>query len=355
MSRRDTTRRIARAIADVARQWITDSDSRVSAVRDTLRADNTFTPESVAFAIQQQCAILHEDALISWAGKEPVERVCTVCVLNAGNIPFVGLQDFLAVLLTGHAYVGVVSSRSPFLISAFASDVALESSGLDVSFHTLSDALARADSIIATGADATMTKIQERAYEAGISTSRQLVRGTRTGIAVLSGLEDQADLKLLAGDMLMHDGYGCRSVSIVFSPIGSGLEALSNACSAFRESVPPHPASERTASREVRFLKATRQVFQSGPGFAIIESEPVTRAPGLISFVEFDDIRVVKKWLAENKERIQLVVRSERTPVPQLGVELDAFGTAQTPGLSWCPDRVSTIAFLRGLNATHRE
>src|SRR5690625_2992718 len=119
-------RELRRTLALVAERWRDpDYEPRAAAVEETLAAPNRFTEEALAFAVNQQMALVTPDALDVWLG-DAAESSAYVGVLNAGNVPFAGLQDLLAVLGMGHRYGGVVSSKSPALIPACIDDVLAE-------------------------------------------------------------------------------------------------------------------------------------------------------------------------------------------------------------------------------------
>ena len=64
-----------------------------------------------------QC--LQPDAIQRWLNAYPALRQSrsskVIGVINAGNIPLVGLHDLLTVLITGHSYIGKNASDDSFL------------------------------------------------------------------------------------------------------------------------------------------------------------------------------------------------------------------------------------------------
>ncbi|MEX1055368.1 MAG: hypothetical protein WED81_05030, partial [Rhodothermales bacterium] len=169
---------LIKVLVAVAGDW-TDPEygRRAEAVAKTLRSPNTFTEEAVAFAVNQQMSLLTVEGLRSWLNGRTSANRRTVGVLNAGNIPLVELQDFLAVVLTGHRYFGTVSSKSPFLLKAFAADVSAREPSLEAEFVSTEKMFARADTILATGSDDTIEWAAERCREVGIGEDARLLRG----------------------------------------------------------------------------------------------------------------------------------------------------------------------------------
>jgi hypothetical protein len=139
------------ALAAAAARWADpDYAPRAEAVAATLAENAEYTFEAVTFAVNQTMSGLTSEALAAWQGGRRAEVPRTVGVLHAGNIPMAEVQDFAAVLLAGHRYRGVVSSRSAYLLPAFARDVAGAAPGLDVAFSDFEALLSQADALIAT-------------------------------------------------------------------------------------------------------------------------------------------------------------------------------------------------------------
>ena len=103
-----TADRVIGAVAEAAAAW-TDPDhpERDRAVERTLGEHNRFTEEAVAFAVNQGMAQVTQSSLERWLDGRRAASPLTVGVLEPGNVPLAGLQDYLAVLLAGaHSYLG---------------------------------------------------------------------------------------------------------------------------------------------------------------------------------------------------------------------------------------------------------
>ena len=114
----------AKAVERTAELWRNPGySSRALAVRHTMQAENRFTEEALAFAIDHEMRQVTAESLTSWIAERVAKEPCSVGVLNPGNVPLAGFQDFLAVLMSGNHYVGACSTRSPRLLPAFAHDL----------------------------------------------------------------------------------------------------------------------------------------------------------------------------------------------------------------------------------------
>lgn len=344
----------AEALAQAAADWLDRTcKERTEATRLTLAASNSFTREAIDEAIECAMARLLRKDLLEWTGDFSRGRGRKVAVLNAGNVPLVGLQDLLAVVLTGNSYLGVTSRKSPHLLPAFAASIRRHDPGVEISFVTFDGACSQADALIATGQTATVQLISKRFVESGIPRERQLLRGTRFGMALLDGKETDEDLFGLARDALLHEGRGCRNVAIVYAPASLDPDRFVEQARRFRRAFPAHPTTVVGFDRAVRFLEAVEEPYLSGDGFVVVENDVALREPCVLRWVRYRDAREPKDWLERNESRLQVVVGHEATS-RFLGnrVERCDFGHSQDPRLDWRPDGVDTMAFLRSSAVT---
>ncbi len=356
---------LIRAVGAAADAWIhPDYDPRKVAVEETLQASNACTEEAVTFAVNQQMSLLTEEALEEWIGARSASSPCTVGVLNAGNIPLVGLQDFLAVILTGRRYLGSVSSKSPALLPAFVADLCRFTPDMAAGFAPLSELLVGADALIATGSDETIAWLRDgarglaadgaqdetigRAHD--IPLGRCLFRGHSFAVGVLDGMERADTYERLAEDILLHEGFGCRNVAVLWAPRGLSPDGLLEAMARFRGVFPAHGGTAGRLAMQRALLEAVDASHAYGEGleFLVSRGEPEAQPPGHLRWVEYDDIADVNDWLC--KQPVQLMVATLQVQ-KRLTFEglLLAPGEAQRPVLDWRPDGIDTVNFLLGL------
>ena len=160
---------IITVLVQTARTWKspTYEQLRSDVVKKTLTVSNTFTEEAIEFAIDQQMDGITEAALSAWIGQRKIKRRCSVGVINAGNVPLVGLQDLLAVLVCGHSYVGVLSKKSPYLLPAFVNTLLDQGAGIDAEFVDRDEMWGKAEAVIATGSDEAIAQIKILASRQG--------------------------------------------------------------------------------------------------------------------------------------------------------------------------------------------
>ena len=344
-------RLLASAISDAARLWCEPPyhPSRQDSVQATLAAPNQFTKEAMAFAIDQQMSEISESALTAWvAGRTPDLRQ-RVGVINAGNIPLVGLQDFLAVLLCGHAYIGVVSSKSPYLLPAFCQTIREVGGEFDARFVDLEQLWNEVQMVIATGSDATIAQIRSHAFNYGIDPSHCLFRKNRFALAILDGQETSGDLSDLALDVLLHEGMGCRSIALIFAPSNLEPDPFLDHLANMRGYFPAHPSTSGKLALQQAYLSATDQSHAYGDGleFLISKGAAEPQSPGHVRWVDYDHLDEVVATVNDLIGDVQCVVAHEgvREKLPDLW-EIQPLGSTQRPSVNWKPDGIDTIDFL---------
>ncbi len=338
------------AMVEQAACWTDPSfPDRAEAVERTLALDNTFTEEAMAFAINQQVALATPEALRRWLrGRRPA-RAADVAVLNPGNVPFVEFQDFLAVVLTGHRYLGVLSSRSPYLLPAFTAGVAARTGVVPIQFLPFETAIQTSESVIASGDDATLPIVDAACAAAGIEPSRRLLRGHRFGVAVLDGRETEDELEAAAEDALLHEGRGCRNTAVIWAPAGYGPDAVLEAFAAFRGVFPAHPRTPKSLKMRQAMLQALGipHAYGEDLSFLLSKGEPEPQEPGHVRWAEYTHLEEVDAWLEARLGGVQILATSERMgPRLRSSVPRCLPGDAQRPPIDWCPDQVDTVDFL---------
>ena len=341
------------AIVRVAEAWQDpEHPPRAEAAEQTLRAPNRFTEEAVAFAVNQQMSLLSAEAMTVWIAGRRAVAPRVVGVLNAGNIPMVGLQDFLAVVLMGHRYLGTVSSKSPVLLPAFVAAVREEIPSLPARFVDISEVWAQAEALIATGSEETRAWAEAQSKLHRIPAAQCLLRGHRYAVAVIDGHESEAEREGLAEDALLHEGLGCRNLALIFAPKSLKPDAYLESFAAFRGVFPPHPDTPGALSMQQAFLEALDLPHAYGDGleFLLSKGEPDVQGPAHLRWVEYDDLGEVAAWLTRHRDDLQLIAArpSLAAHLPRV-LSLDAPGEAQRPPLDWHPDGIDTVAFLAAL------
>ncbi len=347
-------RQLIAVLVRTARAWKSPryQQLRRNVVTKTLTASNTFTEEAIEFAIDQQMDGVTEAALSAWIGQRKIKGGCRVGVINAGNVPLVGLQDLLAVLVCGHSYVGVLSSKSPYLLPEFVNTLLDQGADINVKFVDRDEMWGKAEAVIATGSNEAIAQIKVLAGRQGFTPDRCLFRGNRYGIAILNGFESESDLDGLALDVLLHEGMGCRNVALIMVPAGLEPDNCLKHFAEMRGVFPAHPSTSGKLSMQQAYLAATGQPHAYGDGleFLLSKGAPEIQAPGHVRWVEYRNQDEMVSVIEALRGEIQCIVAQEelRKQLPS-SWQVGPFGSTQMPTLDWRPDGHDTIGFLCSL------
>jgi len=141
------------------------------------------------------------------------ERENTAGIIMAGNIPLVGFHDMLAGLATGYRLEIKLSNKDKLLLPFFFNHLCKIDKFWEGRVRFVCEMSEDIDVLIATGSDEAINAIGGQ-----YGKIPKLLRGSRSGIALLDGCESKHDLNLLADDIFLYFGLGCRSVSTILVP-----------------------------------------------------------------------------------------------------------------------------------------
>ena len=141
-------------------------------------------------------------------------ELLTIGLVLPGNLPLVGLHDVICVLISGHKAQVKLSSKDSVLMR-WVLTLWYEAEPSLRDYIQEVDQLKSVDAIIATGSTHTM-----RVFKQYFGKYPNIIRGSRTSMAILTGEESEDDLIKLGYDIFTYFGFGCRNVSFLIAPEG---------------------------------------------------------------------------------------------------------------------------------------
>ncbi len=301
-----------------------------------------FTPQNIEFAINALARALSGDNLHKWTAMYPMtaqnKNAKKIGVISAGNIPLVGFHDFLSVLISGHFYIGKLSSKDdkllPLLIDMLI-DIEPEFQNLiRIEKHKLQNF----DAVIATGSNNSA-----RYFEAYFGKHPHIIRHNRNSVAVLTGKESKDDLKNLCDDIFMYFGLGCRNVSKLFVPDNFNLDRLFEASANYADIINHNKYANNYDYNRAVYLMDLKPFFDNG--FFMLKEDLAMISPiSVVYFERYSDIETVKQRLTLEKNNLQCIVSNHKFSDDVLD-----FGQTQYPQLWDYADNVDTLNFLINL------
>lgn len=303
-----------------------------------IRKDVLLSLEAIAFSLEEEKVLTFTQRFVPDPGTR--QREVNVGVVMAGNVPLVGFHDFFCVILSGHRFIGKLSTDDRFLLPALAQLMVHWHPDLKTLIRFAGARLTGFEAVIATGSDNT-----SRYFEYYFSKYPHIIRRNRNSAAVLNGGETAVELQALGMDIFSYFGRGCRSVSKLFLPQNYDPASLFPHWTGFEYMLDHH--KYRNNFDYYRSVYLVNQFFfhDNGP-VLIIENHSFSSPVAVLYYEFYRDIDQVIDTIKLHNDRIQCVVSSD----PAIGERI-SFGTAQKPSLFEFADGINTMEFLTQLHA----
>ncbi len=296
-----------------------------------------FTQESILFALENWSNALKIRNIDHWLKKYDFKdaNLKKIAIIMAGNIPLVGFHDFVSVLISGHNVIVKQSSNDKHLLpylSKYLESVEPEFKG---KIEFTENKLQQFDAVIATGSNNTA-----RYFEYYFKDKPSIIRKNRNSVAVITGNEDEEELKALSEDIFRYFGLGCRNVSKLFVSEGYDFQPFFNAVYDW------HPIIEHTKYannydyNKAVYLMSDFNILDNG--FLMLKEDDGYASPISAVFYEYyKSNNQLNSKLEQDKNLIQCIVANGFRPDEEV-----KFGNTQNPQLWDYADNVDTIEFL---------
>lgn len=267
---------------------------------------------------------------------DPSQTPKTVGLVMAGNLPLVGLHDLFCIIASGHTAKIKPSSQDDVLPQQFVQDWIAACPHLEGRIVFV-DRLMEFDAVIATGSNNS-----SRYFDYYFSKYPSIVRKNRNSVAVLTGSETEEDLSLLADDVFLFFGFGCRSVSSLLLPEGADLGKLAKAFEKY-EPLGFHNKFANNLDYHRALFLLNQEPFYDLGGILLHPTDALHSPGSVVNLIYYKELEDARAWVNKYKDDLQVVVSTA-------GIEGElAFGTAQMPGLSDYADQVDTMQFLHSI------
>jgi hypothetical protein len=331
--------------------FITDGNSINSFLNDLLRSaisksivSNGFFMEiHIIEAIKSIAKMLNPQKIEEWTSGYPElqnEKSIhkKVGVVLAGNIPMVGFHDMMSVLISGNIFIGKLSHNDRFLLPAIAEILFhIDEEYRKLIFFT-EEKLTNFDAVIATGSNNST-----RYFEYYFQRFPHIIRKNRNSIAILNGEETDEDLCLLANDIFMYFGLGCRNVSKLYFPMGYEIGVLPT-CFKHYSFLSDHNKYKNNYDYYKAIFMLDKKKFYDGVFFILNEDRSLLSPISVINYEFYNDVQSLETDILKYFDKLQCIVGKEITKFP-----LIPFGKTQSPELWDYADNIDTISFLLNL------
>lgn len=299
-----------------------------------------FIPHFIQKAVASISEMFHETHLRTWVHHYPEikdkPKAKTVGAIMAGNIPLVGFHDFLCVLLSGHKFLGKLSSNDQVLLPAVAEILKHIAPDFADSIYFTNHKITGFDAVIATGSNNSA-----RYFDYYFGRYPNLIRSHRNGIAVITGKESKKELKDLADDVFMYFGLGCRNVSKIYFPEGYNLEHVFEGFEGYRDMMLLHTKYFNNYEYNKAIMLVNNEAFYDN-GFVLLKPSGEIASPvSVVYFEYYKNETELHSKLTLHDNVIQCIVSNHSG-----GSNRVPFGHSQKPLLTDYADGIDTMKWL---------
>lgn len=330
------------AFTELGGYLLSDDHSLRQVIESAHNNNPWFTPSNTRRAVAATAHNLSSNRLREWLAPYPFDEDIdkTVGLILAGNVPLVGFHDILCVLCAGYNVQVKTAAVDPVLTNHLLTKL----QGICPDFAqkiTMTDRLKDFDLVIATGNDNS-----SRYFTYYFGQKPHIIRKNRNSAAVLTGMENADDLRLLGHDIFDYFGLGCRSVAKLFVPEGYEPSVFFNGIATFADIINHHKYANNYDYNKSIYLINGDQHFDNG--FLLLKPDERNASPlGALYLEEYKSKGKLVERLHGLAPQLQCVVGKEQLAIT---TPIVGFGRSQQPALDDYADGVNTLDFL----ATHR-
>ncbi|WP_020401758.1 acyl-CoA reductase [Gracilimonas tropica] len=270
-----------------------------------------------------------------------------VLCLHAGNLPLVGFQTALGVILSGAGYYGKLSRKDPYLLGSFLKEMQNLKLDQQIKFSTDLNAFQQlnADAVVFAGSETSVPQVKNKIskLKAALKEANYIIRTAKFSIAYLDEWNEQVKCELTEA-MLRYGGKGCRSVALVVAKfeLDEVKEELLSEMQEFWEKNPQHQKPQPELKYQYAYNKGIQRNQLWLEDFLIQETD------------EFPETNFTVNWVRGDEEKVRSlrmnfgnVVQSVYTTGAEInGLKTEPLSKAQKPPLWWKPDGVDVVRIL---------
>lgn len=343
-------------INGAVQEWLSPDNMDLKKAIDRTVQENLFSMADIKHQIISLKKTVHKAGILTWADNSGLQHQSLqgkkVVCLHAGNLPLVGFQDLLAVVLTGGIYIGKLSKKDPYLLPTFIQILRqrglLESSSWNTNLSNLSDTLG--DAVLFAGSEESVGPVMEKLRKQNIikPSAQALLRTAQFSVAYIEDNQPKT-MKDLTEAVFRYGGQGCRSVAIVIAPFHLKAEKCSftDYVESFWLHNPQHKKPGAGLEYRYAYNKAVDKPQAWLNDFLIEEGLPDEIKKFVLFWIKGSE-NDLRRVVSEQMHNIQSVYVQPGSNISEVaGIKTEILSSAQQPPIHWQPDRVDSISWLQ--------
>jgi hypothetical protein len=345
------------AISNTVEEWLRPDNADLKQAIERTVDEGLFSFEDIKHRILVLKQSLRHAHLQTWAEKSDLRFNSlagkNVLCLHAGNLPLVGIQDLLAVVMTGACYTGKISRKDPCLLPTFLK--ILRDNGLlpegSLWNTQISDLKARrTDALLFAGSRNSVGNVYEELHSLKLISpgTPSLMRTAHFSVAYITDTLPRT-MEDLTEAVFRYGGAGCRSVAVVVAPfhLNSQKCSFTDYVEAFWLSNPQHEKPPDSLRHRFAFNKAMEIPQAWLQDFLIEETLSKPEEKFVLHWVQ-GDIESFRNVIESVQPGLQSVYSTAEYIGRRVGdFRIEPLSEAQSPPVWWKPDQMDTIEWLQ--------
>lgn len=343
-------------------EWLQPDNTDLKKAIDRTVKEGLFSFQDIKHQILVLKSTLQKKNLEIWAERSGLEYNSlihnNILCLHAGNLPLVGLQDLLAVVLAGGDYVGKISKKDPYLlptlIKIFCEFDLIKEKQWSTDLSVFSGNPMNAVLFAGSQSSAKEVKSSLRTLNMIDDQTPTLMRTAHFSIALIEDNDTQT-MEDLTEAVLRYGGTGCRSVAIVVAPYH--LESVKCGFTDYVESFwlknPQHQKPDKSLFYRYAYNKALEIPQAWLNDFLIEEKLSHPKEKFLLYWIK-GDFNTLSKLVSKYADGLQSVYSTSSYIGEKFeNYHIEPLSQAQAPPIWWKPDQIDTINWLQKKVAHH--
>lgn len=342
--------------------WLRPDNQNLREAIDKTVHENLFSYSDIKHRILSLKRVLNREDIRDWVKKSGIKPRSAndkrILCLHAGNLPLVGFQDALAVLLSGASYVGKVSGKDPWLLPSFLKEV--RGAGRDnMRWSTDLPSLkgAQADAVLFSGSARSVDEVLHSIDELELLkvNSPSLIRTAHYSLAYIDNIQPKT-MEDLTEAVFRYGGKGCRSVAVVISPFSLNDEkcGFTDYVESFWMKNPQHHKPDPSLYHRYAYNKAVGHPQSWLDDFLIEETQMKPDKEFVLHWIR-GGVEKVSEFVDKYGSGLQSVyVSHSDIKLPGLERDTELLSKAQCPPIDWKPDGVDTLQWIKSVTRDGR-
>jgi hypothetical protein len=340
--------------------WLHSNNPYLENAKQKTVEEGYFNATDIEFALNTLKKTTNRKTLEKWVDRSGLADHCdaraqNVLCLHAGNIPLVGIQDVLAVLLSGARYTGKISRKDPYLLPVFLNEAKKTSAWGSANIqwsHQLRDFEGmRNDAILFSGSEGSIPGVMKSMNRLNLKQSETRVLIRTAGFSLAYFTDDTPEnLSNLTEAILRYGGKGCRSVAGIISPfsLDEKAEELTHSAQKFWEDNPQHQKPQEKLRQQFAYNEAVEHSQLWLQDFLIQEGGADFPMDFTCFWVQGREQKAARLTKQFGKQIQSIYVTNKETKIPDCADKIELLSKAQQPPIFWEPDGVDMLRWLCG-------